>query len=922
MRLRSKMKKLLLTTFIVPLLFSFSLAAQTEQNEKLDLLLEKLETDRTVGGSSDRSVMQPEGTGYKSFVQNELQNIFAQIDALTEQEREDIIFSEVNQKRIELATSLCTKDERACFLIDEYRSYTSQNDLPKSFEELQLFGQDIFSGYSNDFNFYDSLPIKDNYIVKIGDQLKITVYGGFQYENEHVVDMTGSLVIPDIGELQIAGLTFQEASSLLKQTISQAFAGSEALISLAQIRSKQIFILGNVKTPGTYALNAFGTALNGLISSGGLGANSSLRSIKIMRDGQAINTIDLYSLLIDGNVQSSDFILNDGDSVLVGGLQSSISIIGEVIRPAIYELADNDTLEDAIQFALGTTPFADSDNISIERLLPSGLRTVLNPTSPSKFLLKNGDRIVVNASVGQKINSVSLAGALRNTGEYSLQAAKNLGDIIKVERDLLNNTYTGYAILKRFNFTSKSFRLLSFNLSNQNEVNKVNLSSGDEVYVFSNADISYMQSQEVYEYLKRKLGTQSTSNINEIQDMSLLAAKDKDALLLASEQGNQSNVCLSALDVLTEKPISRMIEAKLKIFPSKYHTGGCTDLLKLNSELLPILLINSVPVSGNVRFPGLYPTSRDLNGLDLFNLAGGFLLSKLNVDPAFDVGIRARGFGTFAYQELSTLSNITMLSLRIDQGSFQEGYVKLAGEFNNPGIYPISKGTTLSELYDRAGGLTNQAFPLGGILTRESIQLIESEALARSKAELSEILASAAASGFLKQNSTDLVGLIALMTSISNAQPVGRLVTELNPSQFRKNPGFDIVLEDGDAIYIPEMQNTVTIVGQVLNPVTVPHKPGDTFNDYIKFAGGLKKDADKSKIYAVLPNGISNKKQSGFSLPLLPGIQLNKADILPGSTIIIPRQARPLDTLTLVETVTPILASLSITAASIAAISD
>ena len=914
------MKKLLLITYLIPLFFS-TLVASQEESEKLNKILENLQGG--AAGAPGSMAYQPEDLGYKSFVQNELKNIFAQIDALSEQDRNDITFRELNAKRIELATSLCSRDSRACFLIEEYRSYKSHKDFPKSFEELQVFGQDIFSGYSNDFNFYDSLPLRDDYVVKIGDQLKINVYGGFQFEDQLAVDMTGSVVIPDIGEVPIAGLTFQDASSQIKQTISKAFVGSEALISLAQIRSKQIFILGNVRSPGTYALNAFGTALNGLISSGGLSKNSSLRSIKVMRGDKAINTIDLYDLLINGNVQSSDYILDDGDSILVGGLQSSVSIIGEVIRPAIYELSGDDTLEDVIQFALGTTPFADQDNISIERLLPSGLRTVLNPATPSTFLLENGDRIIVNASIGQKINSVSVAGAVRNAGEYSLQAAKNLGDIIKVERDLLSNTYTGYAILKRFNYTTKSFRLISFNLSNQNDVNKVNLSSGDEVYVFSKADISYMQSQEVYDYLKSNLDkSQSIPDANTIQSIAPLAAQQMNAEYFASAQGNQTNVCLSALDVLTEKPISRMIGAKLKIFPAKYHAGGCTDLLRANAELLPILLINSVPVSGNVRFPGLYPTSQDLNGLDLFNLAGGFLLSKLNVDPAFDVGIRARGFGTFPFQELPTLSNITMLSLRIDQGSFQEGYVKLAGEFNNPGIYPISKGTTLSELYDRAGGLTNQAFPLGGILTRESIQLIESEALARSKAELSEILASAAASGFLKQNSTDLVGLIALMTSISNAQPVGRLVTELNPSQFRENPGFDIVLEDGDAIYIPEMQNTVTIVGQVLNPVTVPHKPGDTFNDYIKFAGGLKKDADKSKIYAVLPNGISNKKQSGFSLPLLPGIQLNKADILPGSTIIIPRQARPLDTLTLVETVTPILASLSITAASIAAISD
>jgi protein involved in polysaccharide export with SLBB domain len=915
------MNKLLKINKSSIILFSMMLLAPhvISQEDKFDAIMENLNE----GKESGKTVGKDDGPGYKSFVQNELQNIFSQLSAIETKDKEDLSFQEINTKRIELATKLCTQDERACFLIEEYRSYTSKLDMPSTFDELKIFGHDIFSGYSNDFNFYDSLPISSTYVIKIGDILEISLFGGLAFEGKLKVDMNGSIVIPSIGRFQVAGLSYSAVDSLIKTDISKKYAGTEAYISLDRIRSKQVFVLGNVKLPGTYAINAFGTALNALISSGGVKPNSSLRKIQVIRKGNSVKEIDLYSLLIDGDVSASDFVLNDGDSLLIDGLESSVSILGEVIRPSIYELSDDDTLEDAIEFALGTTPFADKDNISVERMLPSGERTILKPEAPSKFSLENGDRIVVNSSFGQKINSVSVSGAVRNTGEYSLETSTNLGDIIKVQRDLLSSTYTGYAILKRLNFASKSFRLISFNLSNQDEIDKVGLASGDEVYIFSTADILYMQSQEVYDYLQGKLSnTQNTLNLDATQDMPLEVRK-MTAASLALVENKKFNACLTALDVLTEQPISKLVSAKLKIFPAKNQAGGCTELLLANTELLPILLINSVPVSGNVRFPGLYPTSRELNGLDLFNIAGGFLLSKLNVAPTFDIGIRGRGFGTFQFNDLVDLTNITMLTLRINRGSLPEGYIKLVGEFKNPGIYPISKGSTLSEIYNRAGGLTAQAYPLGGILTRESIQLLEEQGLERSKAELSEILASAAASGFLKQNSTDLVGLIALMTTISNARPAGRLVTELNPAKFKDSPTLDVVLEDGDAIYIPEIQNTITIVGQVLNPVTVPHKVGASFNDYIEYAGGLKKDADKSKIYAVLPNGISKRRQKGFSFPIVfPGTQFQKSDILPGSTIIIPRKARPLDSLTLVETVTPILANLSVTAASIAAISD
>jgi polysaccharide biosynthesis/export protein len=932
--LNTILSKLTAILFFVLVLFPNLAIAQADA--KLDLLIEKLDKENDDAGLIGDGGLGRQGgeqEGYKSFVQNELQNIYAQFDKISEQDNADLTFNEINKKRIELASELCQRDQRACFLIDEYRSYKSREDLPQDFEELKLYGYEIFSGYSNDFNFYDSLPLSDSYKIKIGDRLKISLFGGFNFDQVLAVNMTGSIIITDIGEFQVAGLTYKEASLKIKDEIGKKYVGTEAYISLEQIRSKQIFALGNVKSPGTYALNAFGSPLNALISAGGIKENSSLRSIQVLRDSKAVKTIDLYDLLINGDVTSSDFLLNDGDSILVGGLKSRVSIIGEVVRPAIYEIVENESLEQLLKFALGTTPFADLSNISIERLLPSGQSTIIKPKNTSSFLMKNGDKVVVNSSKGQKINSILVSGAIRNAGEYSLQDASTLGSIIKVQTDLLDNTYIGFGVIKRLNYFSKSYRMINFSLSSQEELDRINLYSGDKVFVFSHDDIAFTQSKEVASYLYNKTNqtSNSTSRSTDLKSNPLLAAKalaNTDLKKLdIGESGLAANLlsgggkCLLALDVLTKKPISNLMEAKLKIFPAN-KSMKCTSIFQENDDLLPILLINSIPVVGNIRFPGLYPSSSTLNAEALFNIAGGFLLSKLNKLPVFDIGIRSRGFGSYEYDDLKNLTNITMLNLQLDQASMQDRYVRLTGEFENPGIFSITKDTKLSDIYARAGGITSQAYPLGGIFTRESVKDSELDALQRSKAELTEILASAVASGYLKQNSTDLVGLISMMSSIDNAQPVGRLVTELNPTQFRTNPSLDIPLEDGDVIYMPKMNNTVTIVGQVLNPVTVPHKVGTSFNEYLKMAGGLKKEADKRKIYAVLPNGISSRKKSGIALPLLPNMPFQRSDILPGTTIIVPRQARPLDSLALIQTVTPVLANLSVTAASIAAISD
>ena len=915
--------------FFATVFFSNLIVAQVEQ--KLDLLLEQMNED---GGDAAFEADAVGGfggapDGYKSFVQNELQNIYAQTSRMTEKNKQEQSFQELNKKRVELASALCQRDERACFLIDEYRSYKSKQDVPRNFQELKLYGHDIFSGYSNDFNFYDSLPLGDNYKIKIGDRLKVSLFGGFTFDKVLVVNMTGSIVIADIGEFQLAGLTYTEASLKIKDEISKQYVGTEGYISLEQIRSKQIFALGNVKSPGTYALNAFGSPLNALISAGGVKKNSSLRSIQVLRDNKIINTIDLYDLLISGDVSSTDFLLNDGDSILVSGLKARASIIGEVIRPSIYEIVENESLEQLLKFALGTTPFADLSNISVERLLPSGQSTILKPKNTSNFLLKNGDKVIVNSSKGDKINSVLVSGALRNTGEYSLQDAPNLGSIIKIKTDLLDNTYIGFAVIKRLNYLSKSYRMINFNLSSQVELDKINLYSGDKVFVFSQNDIAFTQSKEVSSYLHNNTNQSFESSR---QSMSLNGNPLLEANLLASgnlEKLEQeyslaanllSHKCLIALDVLNEKPISNLIEAKLKIFPAT-RSMECTNIFQQNSDLLPILLINSIPVVGNVRFPGLYPSSATLDAETLFNIAGGFLLSKLNTLPVFEIGMRGRGFGSYDYTDLKGLTNITMLNLQLDQASMQNGYVRLTGEFENPGIYPITKDTRLSDIIERAGGISSQAYPLGGIFTRESIKASELNALQRSKAELSEILSSAVASGYLQQNSTDLIGLISLMTSLDDAKAVGRLVTELNPVKIETTPSLDIEVHDGDEIYMPKLVNTVTIVGQVLNPVTVPHKAGENFDYYLRLAGGTKKEADRSKIYALQPNGVSLRRKNGFKIPVLPFMPFERDDILPGGTLVVPRQARPLDSLALVETITPVLANLSVTAASIAAIS-
>lgn len=924
-----------LTAYLVCYLFLPS-PAYAQSDVDTELLLQNMVGEavdaKNIGAINDQ-VSSPD-EGYKSFIQNEYNQVTKQLRELSLDEKEDIYFGDLREKRIELASKLCAKDKRACFLIAEYRDFDFIQ--PNTVEELELYGLEIFSGYSNDFSFYDSLPLSGEYILRVGDSVNVLLFGGIEFSQTLKIDRSGAITIPDIGEVQIAGLSYDAALSKIKNIVGDQFFGTQVSISMDQIRAMKVFVLGNVLTPGSYTLNTFGTVLNALISSGGIRDKSSLRTIEVVRGQSTIATIDLYDLLIDGKLNLVDLSLKDGDSIIVKGLTNSVALIGEVNRPAIYEFIEGDTLSDLILFGLGTTPRSDLNNISVTRVLRSGKTTVLNPKNYTEFKLQNGDRVEVNSSLGEQINYISLSGAIRNAGDFSLEQSGFLGDYIKLERDLLESTYTGFAVIKRLHPQSKSHIFQSIDLMSQAALDKRRVLSGDHIFILSKNDIAFVQSSTVKNYLislasqnnQREQIKQSSSpqvDIDAGNDQTLtrlqsdrLIELEKESIARASTRNQARFSCLSALDSLNKKPLINFLKEKFSIFYSSDQNISCTPFLNQYAELLPTIAVNSVPVLGNVRFPGLYPVSSSLSALDLFYLAGGELFNSDGSEVVYEIGTKNSSFESKSFGDLKDTRDISYLKTAIARDEMFEGYVTLMGEFKNPGTYSISSKETLSSLYKRAGGLTQHAYTTGGILTRKSVRDLEVKAIARAKSELSEILSSAVTSGYLQQNSTDLIGLISLMTDLSNTTAIGRLVTELDPIILQKNPDRDNYLEPGDVIYMPAMQNVVTVVGQILNPVTVPYDSALSFEDYIDLAGGVKSDADTNRIYAILPNGISQRNSSG----LFGFASLRQKDLLPGSTIIVPRKARPLDSLALVETISPILANFSVTAAAISAISN
>ena len=873
------MKKILLLT-----IFSISIFGSAQSTE--DALAALLSGGDSSGLSGNLTMGENEKVEIKSYTQSEYSNIVNQIEKIDEAAEIEKIRDVLYQQKIDLAVRLCAQDQNACFLVEEYQNYKDSKPLSAS-DKLEIFGINLFSGYPLSFNQSDQAGVPESYSVRAGDSFAIQLISTVTNSaNTIVVNREGKVLIPKIGSVQVAGLSYKDAKDAIISFVAKKNLGAEVDVSINSINVMQIYALGLVKNPGAFRIGSASKSVNAVIASGGFNSNASLRDISIKRDGKLITSIDLYDFLINGNT-SADSYLRDGDTVLISGRKNSVSIRGEVNRPAIYEFKAGETLQDLLNFSLGVTEVADENNISLKRKNEYGQYVTYSHKLTDSFTLKAGDKVEIGSSSGENLKNIKLLGSIRKAGNFPFQDNLVLGRLISIETDLLDRTYTPFVLVKRYNRSTRSYTFLDTDLISQARLNKFKLKEGDEVYFFSHSD---MQS------LNSKLA------MNQLQPpISLLAEK-------AGMPALSVDNCFKSLLFFSNQDFIESTKLKLSI-GSLQDNLDCSPFLNKHPNIIPVLYNRAVPVFGAVVNPGLYPVSSQVDSKTLLDVAGGLPITSGN-ELKYEVGSYDNSNFSIS-TNLTIQKNLKFLNVQSTSLSTQESYVTLVGEFKYPGMYQIDKNTSVLDLINRAGGLTDKAFPLGAILSRDSIKKTEEVALKKAEQELADILASAVTSGIIEQSSEDIVGLMALMQQIGTAGPVGRLVTELDPMMLTRDRALDIFLEAGDTLYMPPPRNTITITGNVLNPVTVPFFPANDLKDYIKLAGGYKDSAEVSKAYVLQPNGLS-------FIPAETGIfTFNKTSIQPGATIVVPRKARPLSGLSLVEAVTPVLANLSITMASI-----
>jgi len=785
---------------------------------------------------------------------------------------------------------------------------TTNKTIPKKSqakEALTPFGYDLFAGNPASFTPINDIPVSSDYVLGPGDSLKVNLYGKESQSYELVIDQEGAAYLPDLGPVSLAGQTFSEAKQHITNTINQRMIGVKASVSMGQLRSIRVFVLGEAHLPGSYVVSSLSTITNALVLSGGVSESGSLRNIQLKRKGALIQTLDVYDLLLNGDT-SNDAQLKSGDVVFIPPVGVTVGIQGQVRRAARYELEGDETTSTLIQYAGGLLSDAYPQAATLERINTNNERTLLslNLKEPNALQtsMRNGDVVFIPKVLGKIENVVKVSGHIHRNQSFSWRQGLRLTDVLPEIKRLKPNPDLKYGLIKRYRVPSQKLEVLAFSLGDAlkqpGSVSDVLLQNQDEVIFFG-----LYENGEHLDQKTELLVTQSKTS----------SAEDRDDL---SEQE------LRALVALEQKDTFELSQQGM--FDSKRQKKVAKIIEQLRSQSTINTPSREIAVSGNIRYPGVYPLVAGMSVNDLINAAGGL------TEKAFQLRAELSRTEFNQQQERNQYRvdlNLTKPdSLTVALKSRDELQIKtipewaesekvtLSGEIKFPGTYPVYKNDTLAMLLERAGGLTEFAYTPGAIFTRVELK----EQQARQLRNMQERLMADIAKAELvmlnnNENSSNLGQAQNLLSQLEGTGAQGRLVIDLQ-KVLSNDTEYSIPLQKGDALHIPTKKNSVTIIGEVQLPISQVFEPQLDYWDYINRSGGTTENADEERVYIIKANG-------GVQIPEASSwFASNQQLIRPGDTIVVPLDADQFDQVVLWRDVSQIFYQIALGAAAVSSL--
>jgi protein involved in polysaccharide export with SLBB domain len=307
---------------------------------------------------------------------------------------------------------------------------------------LPIFGSDLFNTTPSTFAPVDNIPVTPDYLIGPGDEVRLQIWGQINQHGSFIVDRTGSISLPEVGTIHVAGLQFSQLSDFLKSQLARVYRNFDLNVNLGQLRSIQVFVVGQVRQPGSYTIGSLSTLLNALFASGGPVPQGSLRDIQVKRGGQTVTHFDLYDLLLHGD-KSKDVRLEPGDVIFIPDVGPQVAVLGSVTTPAIFELHGETSFSQVVALAGGLTNVASGSTVRVERIDKHAQRSELdaNLASPDLSPVQDGDIISASSILDRFENAVTLRGNVANPGRYVWHRGMRISDLIPNKDALITRNY-------------------------------------------------------------------------------------------------------------------------------------------------------------------------------------------------------------------------------------------------------------------------------------------------------------------------------------------------------------------------------------------------------------------------------------------------------------------------------------------------
>ena len=705
-----------------------------------------------------------------------------------------------------------------------------------STRNLQQFGYSLFASRVSTFAPVANVPVSDDYVVGPGDQLKMLMWGRINNTLNLTVGRDGSVSIPEIGPMQVAGLTFAQTKKLIEDHAGQ-ITGVKVDVTMGKLKTIQVYVVGEVAQPGAYTVSALSHVSNALGAAGGITKIGSLRKVELRRGNQLVRVIDLYSLLLAGNEQG-DEQLQPGDVIFVPVIGPVVGMIGDVKRPAIYELGrSGEPLDSVIKLGGGISAFGYSQRVQVERVDAHQKRIALdvdlNEIRSQRFDIRDGDLIKIYPVLPTQQDIVTVRGSVNRPGKFEWHQGMRVGDLVQLAEGTAPHTFFKYALIRRKEGKARTVRLVPVDLGEaMSDVvggpQNLALEQEDELTVFSESQMKYLPTVQVFGEV-RNPGYYVMSQGMHVSDLLYLAgglkddAYQKSAEIARTQVINGSHTSHTFMDVDLRAALSGTDEHNPELVANDQ-----LFVRRASDWHLPWVVM----VKGMVARPGPYTIHDGERIASVLERSGGLLPD--------------------AYLPATVLIRASIKELqqkRLDEARerLQASIVRIQ---MNPG--------TLNQL--------------------TATQNPQNQNPATSPQTL---------------NSLERV-----LTETEGQQAQGRLVIHMHPLNELANSPDNVVLVDQDQVTIPRRPDAVNVLGQVYSPNAIVYRPGLTTRDYLNQAGGPNEGADPEHIMVVKADGsvmtdegIKPSKESTM-FPLLPVISggLMTARLDPGDTVYVPEK--------------------------------